>query len=88
MNAFATRLLLCCAMSSFVYATTPRRAVRTAPTRYHSATHSGSVRRPYYGGGKHTGSHGGAFPGSINANHKNGHYQSPITGTRTYGKHK
>jgi len=29
-------------------------------------------RHPYYGGGHHTTSHGGSYPGSINAHHKGG----------------
>ncbi|MDQ2835299.1 MAG: hypothetical protein M3Y50_16460, partial [Acidobacteriota bacterium] len=43
---------------------------------------------PFYGAGKHTDSHGGAYPGSVNSHHKDGHYQNPVNGTRTYGRHK
>jgi hypothetical protein len=53
-----------------------------------SGTHSSHSSRPYYGGGKHTESHGGRFPGSTNEHHKNGHYRSPVTGQDQYGKHK
>jgi hypothetical protein len=42
---------------------------------------------PYYGGGHHTTSHGGSYPGSINSHHKGGHYVNPNT-NNTYGRHK
>jgi hypothetical protein len=52
----------------------------------HSSSHSSS--RPYYGGGKHTGSHGGHYSGgSGGSSHKGGHYQNPRTNNE-YGKHK
>jgi hypothetical protein len=60
-------------------------------TRTYSAGRSASAKsagRPYYGGGNHTTSHGGSYPGSVNSSHKYGHYRSPVTGTRTYGRHK
>ena len=43
--------------------------------------------RPYYGGGKHTESHGGHYQGEQNSHHKGGHYKNPKTSDR-YGKHK
>jgi hypothetical protein len=52
------------------------------------AAHRSRAPRPYYGGGKHTDSHGGQYPGSTNQHHKNGHYHSPRTGADQYGKHK
>jgi hypothetical protein len=62
------------------HSTTPRSSSSTRATS-HSA-------RPYYGGGKHTESHGGQYPGATNEHHKNGHYRSPVTGQDQYGKHK
>jgi hypothetical protein len=57
---------------------------------YHGslAVHGSRSSRPYYGGGKHTASHGGQYPGSTNQHHKNGHYRNPRTGADQYGKHK
>jgi hypothetical protein len=52
---------------------------------YARHTHSGS--RPYYGGGHHTTSHGGHYPGETNSHHKGGHYQNPRSNNR-YGRHK
>jgi len=43
-------------------------------------------RRPYYGGGHHTASHGGSYPGSVNSHHKGGHYVNPSSDNR-YGIH-
>jgi uncharacterized membrane protein len=43
--------------------------------------------RPYYGGGHHTASHGGHYPGETNVHHKGGHYSNPKTSNR-YGVHK
>lgn len=51
------------------------------------AQHRSSGSRPYYGGGHHTTSHGGHYPGSVNAHHRGGHYTNPRTGNR-YGKHQ
>ncbi len=67
---------------------TVRHSYSTVRTRPHRTYHSSYVLRPYYGGGKHTVSHGGSYPGSVNSHHRNGHYQSPVTGTRTYGRHE
>ena len=53
-----------------------------------TGTRASHSSRPYYGGGKHTESHGGQYPGSTNEHHKNGHYRSPVTGQDQYGKHK
>ncbi len=44
--------------------------------------------RLYYGGGKHTASHGGKYAGGASgASHKGGHYVNPRTANH-YGKHK
>lgn len=43
--------------------------------------------RPYYGGGKHTTSHGGTYPSGVGSSHKGGHYVNPNTGNH-YGRHK
>ncbi len=43
--------------------------------------------RPHYGGGHHTESHGGAFPGGHGSSHKGGHYRNPKSANR-YGTHK
>jgi hypothetical protein len=46
------------------------------------------TRHPYYGGGKHTTSHGGTYAGSTKgSSHKGGHYVNSKT-YDTYGKHK
>lgn len=55
---------------------------------YTSHTRSSSAGRPYYGGGKHTESHGGNYSySSSGSSHKGGRYSSP-TGSRQYGRHK
>lgn len=51
-----------------------------------AASTSRSVGRPYYGGGRHTKSHGGAYPGSVGPSHVGGHYVNPKSGDR-YGIH-
>ncbi len=56
-------------------------------TARHSTPRRVSAPRPYYGGGHHTKSHGGKYPGSMNAHHKNGHYQNWRTGN-SYGVHQ
>jgi hypothetical protein len=61
---------------------------RSTHSSHSTRTNSSHSSRPYYGGGKHTESHGGQFPGSTNEHHKNGHYRSPVTGQDQYGKHK
>jgi hypothetical protein len=43
--------------------------------------------RPHYGGGHHTESHGGAYPGGQGRSHKGGHYRNSRTANR-YGTHK
>ena len=45
------------------------------------------TKRPYYGGDKHTNSHGGRYEGGSGSSHKGGHYVNPKT-SNTYGKHK
>lgn len=51
-----------------------------------SAVFAQKGSRPYYGGGRHTSSHGGSYPGSVNAHHKGGHYKNYSSGNR-YGIH-
>ena len=63
-------------------------ASRSTHSSHSLSTHNSPATRPSYGGGKHTESHGGQYPGSTNSNHKNGHYRSPVTGQDQYGKHK
>jgi len=44
--------------------------------------------RPFYGGGRHTTSHGGTFQGARpGSSHKGGKYRNPRTGDQ-YGQHK
>jgi hypothetical protein len=86
----ATILVLVCIIGSAAHGNTQRHRP-AAQHRTYSTARSSSARfasHPYYGGGKHTISHGGSYPGSMNPSHKYGHYQSPITGTRTYGSHQ
>lgn len=47
----------------------------------------GNSSRHYYGGGKHTYSHGGHYSSGHGSSHKGGHYKNPPTSNR-YGKHK
>jgi hypothetical protein len=61
---------------------------RSTHSSHSTSTRASHSSRPYYGGGKHTESHGGKYPGSTNVHHKNGHYRSPVTGQDQYGKHK
>jgi hypothetical protein len=68
------------------YASTPKHPAETHSRTYSAARHS-SASRPYYGGGKHTTSHGGQYPGATNSHHRNGHYQNWRTANR-YGVHK
>jgi hypothetical protein len=46
-----------------------------------------SSARPYYGGGKHTTSHGGHYIGGLGSSHRGGHYFNLGTGNQ-YGIHK
>jgi len=73
-----------------VYVSRSTHSSHSSSTRspHPSSTHKSPSSRPYYGGGKHTESHGGQYPGSTNEHHKNGHYRSPATGQDQYGKHK
>lgn len=50
-----------------------------------SRSHSSS--RPYYGGGKHTESHGGTYQGGQGSSHRGGTYKNPRSGDQ-YGQHK
>src|ERR1039457_4018337 len=71
------------------YASRSTHSSRTTTPRSSSSTRTTShSARPYYGGDKHTESHGGQYPGATNEHHKNGHYRSPVTGQDQYGKHK
>lgn len=58
-----------------------------AERRRSSSSRSYRSSRPYYGGGKHTKSHGGSYSGGRGSSHKGGHYKNAKTGNR-YGKHK
>jgi hypothetical protein len=44
-------------------------------------------RRPNYGGGRHTTSHGGRYSGGRGSSHRGGHYRNVRTSNR-YGRHK
>ena len=88
MDRIAALLALLCIMASLsaAYASTPKHQTGTHSRTYSAARHS-SASRPYYGGGKHTTSHGGQYPGATNSHHKHGHYNNWRTGNR-YGIHK
>jgi len=43
--------------------------------------------RVYYGGGKHSSSHGGYYAGGSGSSHRGGKYGNPSSGNR-YGRHK
>jgi hypothetical protein len=47
----------------------------------------GAEARTYYGGGRHTSSHGGYYAGGTGSSHKGGHYQNYRTGNH-YGRHR
>jgi len=81
-------MLFFCAMLTLpaVCASTPKYRTGTR-AKYHSTVHHSSASRPYYGGKKHTTSHGGQYPGATNSHHRNGHYQNWRTANR-YGVHK
>ncbi len=51
------------------------------------ARNSKGSSRPYYGGGKHTQSHGGHYSQGRGSSHKGGTYKNPRSGDQ-YGKHK
>jgi hypothetical protein len=88
MKRLAAILILLCIMVSLcaAHAATPKYRTGTHARTYSTARHS-SASRPYYGGGKHTTSHGGQYPGATNSHHKNGHYNNWRSGNR-YGVHK
>jgi hypothetical protein len=52
-----------------------------------SFARGGGGGRPYYGGGKHTKSHGGDYVNGQGSSHKGGKYVNPNSGDR-YGIHK
>ncbi len=80
-------LLLCFTLSpSTSNAGAPQYRIGTHARVYNSPRHS-TASRPYYGGGKHTTSHGGQYPGAMNSHHKNGHYKNWRSANR-YGVHK
>jgi hypothetical protein len=86
-------LLLCTLLVPTVSASSTHRTYTPrASSGYRSGTRSSpapraSASRPYYGGGHHTTSHGGRYPGETNAHHKHGHYQNWRTGD-SYGGHQ
>lgn len=88
MKRIAAMLALLCIMLSppAAYAGTPKYRTGTHAKTYSTARRS-SASRLYYGGDKHTTSHGGQYPGATNAHHRNGHYQNWRTANR-YGVHK
>ena len=88
MKRIAALLVLLCIslLLSAAYAGTPRYRTGIHPKTYGTAHHPSSGR-PYYGGSKHTTSHGGQYPGATNSHHRNGHYQNWGTANR-YGVHK
>lgn len=45
------------------------------------------AQRKYYGGGRHTTSHGGHYSGGQGSSHKGGHYKNAGTNNH-YGRHK
>jgi hypothetical protein len=56
-------------------------------TLFVAATACAFAQRPYYGGGRHTSSHGGTYAQGQSSSHKGAHYTSP-TGSHQYGRHK
>jgi hypothetical protein len=88
MKRIAALLVLLCTMTflSAAYAGTPKYRTGTHARSYSTARQP-SASRPYYGGGKHTTSHGGQYPGETNSHHRDGHYSNWQTGNR-YGIHK
>jgi hypothetical protein len=80
MKRIAGMLTVLCALVSLP-------AVYASTAKHRSTSHHSSASRPYYGGGKHTTSHGGQYPGAINSHHRNGHYQNWRSANR-YGVHK
>jgi len=80
--------LICSTLTSpGAFAATHRTYSPRPSSAHHSTARSSSVSRPNYGGGHHTTSHGGSYPGETNANHKNGHYRNWRSADR-YGVHK
>ncbi|MHB1794500.1 MAG: hypothetical protein ACYCPO_05995 [Acidobacteriaceae bacterium] len=64
-----------------------KRQPTSHPRTYSSRARQPSAGRPYYGGGQHTTSHGGKYPGATNPHHRNGHYNNWRSDNR-YGVHK
>ena len=88
MKHFATLLFLLCCIASLPTADASSTKPRTVfHPRMYSTTRHTSASRPYYGGGRHTTSHGGSYPGETNSHHRNGHYQNWPSNNR-YGVHK
>jgi len=75
---------MACLSPAYASGSKPQTGVRT---RANSPVGHPRTSRPYYGGGRHTTSHGGQYPGATNAHHKNGHYQNWRSSNR-YGVHK
>jgi len=83
-----TFALFCATLASLTASAATHGTHLSRPTSaHHNTAHSPSVSRPFYGGGHHTTSHGGTYPGETNANHKNGHYRNWRSANR-YGVHK
>jgi hypothetical protein len=86
-NAFAIAFFCSLLSLPAAFAATHETGIDRVYTAYHRTAHSSSASRPLYGGGHHTKSHGGSYPGETNANHKNGHY-SNWRSANHYGVHK
>ena len=65
----------------------PRGSHRSSSHRSYRSHRSYSSGRVYYGGGRHTTSHGGHYAGGHGPSHKGGRYKNVRTGNR-YGRHK
>ena len=89
MNPRALVIALFCFLLSLpaAFATTHRTYSPRPSSSHHNTARSSSAVRPNYGGGHHTTSHGGNYPGETNAHHKNGHYRNWRSANR-YGVHK
>jgi hypothetical protein len=75
-------------LSALLLITLPAIAGGRGARSYSSHTRTSTTGRTYYGGGKHTESHGGNYSYSNSgSSHKGGRYTSP-TGSHQYGRHK
>lgn len=89
MNKPIIEMVLFCLLLplSSAYGTGLRKHPATVCVRTYSTARQPSAGRPYYGGGHHTTSHGGKYPGATNPHHQNGHYNKWRSDNR-YGVHK